>query len=660
MAASLCARPPQRFFQFVCHRAASTSVSAQQVLPSSPAPKDQDIPDIQKKEEIVIPRKKKRDALSVLRALASTVTRDPNAPHYKYMDDPYLIPTSSLAKKSHALSKESGRKAARYILENYSQWFNENNAEPSVDAFMPPKLAYTHTEPTEAALLERIEKRCVKDAIAVYKKMNQNQQTLSQDACRQFLELLCVYNSQDPPVTLMPEESFFHKDFGGNNTRRPGKTWKDDDMAERVYDQLEEKSSEDHLNLIRGMARYLQTDKAFAMYDMMMEKKLPVDRLTFNELIRAATFHQDTYDTKWKQVESLLVDMQLSGVEPDLTTFNNVLFSLARIPLYQRAPSLTLQTLKEMRNLGMEPSLASWKHALTVFYPNENSESNMLYKVMDYLEGKELVLQDPDDLEFFLNAMKRCCQNLHDVDLALRIDRLLNTGDNVLLLGDSRAENMYYSFFLRVVCTFETLDTIMEVYQRVTPHLWTPNFSILEEVLKAVELQDGYTYLPLLWTDLMIFEFLRNATLVEQLLQLMARQKQEPSLQSQYQHIARQLLERWKEEQEEGRQPSLSTGAMMGHLITIAENSDDHNLAWSVFESYSSKRNTFSGLPGDQAMKTLVSGCLASGELEQAVSVVRAMGSLEMAGTGEAAQLILDSKKVVELSSAQRDMLANI
>ena len=51
--------------------------------------------------------------------------------------------------------------------------------------------------------------------------------------------------------------------------------------------------------------RYLQTDKAFTMYDEMMEKKLPVDLLTFNELIRAATFNQDTYETKWKQVVEL-------------------------------------------------------------------------------------------------------------------------------------------------------------------------------------------------------------------------------------------------------------------------------------------------------------------------------------------------------------------
>ena len=82
------------------------------------------------------------------------------------------------------------------------------------------------------------------------------------------------------------------------------------------------------------------------------------------------------------------MDMQLCGVQPDLSTFNSVLFSLSRIPQYRQAPSIVLQTLNEMKSLGIEPSLGSWKHVLTVFYPTENSDSNMLYKIMDYLEGK--------------------------------------------------------------------------------------------------------------------------------------------------------------------------------------------------------------------------------------------------------------------------------
>lgn len=92
---------------------------------------------------------------------------------------------------------------------------------------------------------------------------------------------------------------------------------------------------------------------------------------------------------------------------------------------------------------------------------------------------------------------------------------------------DSRLENVYYTFFLQLVCTFESLEKIMEVYQRVTPHIWTPNYSVLGELLKAMELQDGFKYLPLIWTDLLLFDFLRREELLEHLLYLMAKQKQE-------------------------------------------------------------------------------------------------------------------------------------
>ena len=77
--------------------------------------------------------------------------------------------------------------------------------------------------------------------------------------------------------------------------------------------------------------------------------------------------------------------------------------------------------------------------------------------------GKEFTLQEPEDVEFFISAMKRCCQNHHDTELAYRIDKLVNTGNNRALLGDSRLESMYYLFFMHLVCTFETMDKIMEV-----------------------------------------------------------------------------------------------------------------------------------------------------------------------------------------------------
>jgi pentatricopeptide repeat domain-containing protein 3 len=67
-----------------------------------------------------------------MQALASTVKTDPTAPHYKYHDDPYLTPISNVAKRSFALSKESGRKAAQWIRAQNPELFQHKVAFPPV------------------------------------------------------------------------------------------------------------------------------------------------------------------------------------------------------------------------------------------------------------------------------------------------------------------------------------------------------------------------------------------------------------------------------------------------------------------------------------------------------------------------------------------------
>jgi len=74
-------------------------------------------------EHIEIPNRIERSSTDILQALASTVGRDPTAPHYKYHDDPYLIPMSNMAKRTYSLSKEAGRKAASWIKEEHRELF---------------------------------------------------------------------------------------------------------------------------------------------------------------------------------------------------------------------------------------------------------------------------------------------------------------------------------------------------------------------------------------------------------------------------------------------------------------------------------------------------------------------------------------------------------
>jgi len=66
-------------------------------------------------------------------AISSTIQRDPTAAHYKYHDDPYLIPVSNFQKRAYALSHESGRKAAHWICNQHPELFNHKVAFPPIE-----------------------------------------------------------------------------------------------------------------------------------------------------------------------------------------------------------------------------------------------------------------------------------------------------------------------------------------------------------------------------------------------------------------------------------------------------------------------------------------------------------------------------------------------
>lgn len=78
-------------------------------------------------ERIVVPKRIERRPTDILHALSNTVGTDHTAPHFKYHDDPYLIPKSQQAKRNYIMSKEAGRKAAQWVRQEHPDLFQVNN-----------------------------------------------------------------------------------------------------------------------------------------------------------------------------------------------------------------------------------------------------------------------------------------------------------------------------------------------------------------------------------------------------------------------------------------------------------------------------------------------------------------------------------------------------
>ncbi|XP_046552644.1 pentatricopeptide repeat domain-containing protein 3, mitochondrial-like isoform X1 [Haliotis rubra] len=380
-----------------------------------------------KQADIIIPKKKKRDSLSILQALASTVGKDETAPKYMFMDDPFLIPYSYSAKRNFALSKASGRKAARFMVDKYPAYFRDSPADPPIEALMPKSNKYKYRYVNELALNERIEKRRVTDAVDVYKSLKKEGTEISADTHQRLLDLLCVYNSDDPPDQLLPEEFEFRQDIGKDSPRGPSKSWNKNGMAQLVFDDMEVKTPEAYKSMIRGLSKYRGHEKAFEYYEEMVAADMPLDTPTYNAIIYSSVFTDNSSsEIRWQHLLCLLGEMSLRGLRPDLETFNQAFLCLMRMRKNTNQER-AFHMLSEMRKCGIEPSLSIWSRLLSIVYFEDAVQSPLLGTIIEYLEENGVTCRHPEDGEFFKSAMAKCFICQKDPELAKRLHKLFNT-----------------------------------------------------------------------------------------------------------------------------------------------------------------------------------------------------------------------------------------
>uniref|UniRef100_A0A0K0CVN4 Pentatricopeptide repeat protein n=1 Tax=Angiostrongylus cantonensis TaxID=6313 RepID=A0A0K0CVN4_ANGCA len=136
---------------------------------------------IKKATHVVIPPAVKRGPVDMLRALSETVGVDPTAPHFGFIDDPAMIPSTAANKRNYYLAKEMGKRAARQLAEEWPTLFAFDRDEPYLPAFRPQKPADPlQVAPTEENILSMIEKRRVQDAVVLYERMQSENIEISQ------------------------------------------------------------------------------------------------------------------------------------------------------------------------------------------------------------------------------------------------------------------------------------------------------------------------------------------------------------------------------------------------------------------------------------------------------------------------------------------------
>ncbi|XP_061446859.1 small ribosomal subunit protein mS39 [Rhineura floridana] len=611
---------------------------------------------------ICLPRKKTWDKLAVLQALASTVNRDPTAAHYMFQDDPYLIPRTRIEFNLYSLSKESGKNAAMYVINRHPKFFEKDIAEPHIPCLMPEMLVVQPEEVSEDALKNQIHLRKVRASVDMYDQLLQAGTSISLETSNSLLDLLCFYGDREPEQQNCQEDNRTLEGLAEgpekrnkrgslhNNSGSRGVKWRENNNAERIFNLMPEKNAHSYCTMIRGMVKHGAYKNAFDMYTDLLNNRLKADVYTFNALISAAKEVKEKYTERWELVEDLLKQMAQQNIQPNLLTFNSVLKMLWWCGSLGR--TMALCTLREMKALNIEPSLATFDHLLGIFYKtgiSAQSPSEIIYEVIDEIQGKSFYPQDPDDANFFTNAM-RICLDLKDVQLAYKLHSMVETAENRKMLGDMGQQTSYCGRFFNLLCMMEQLDVVMKWYKELVPSMFYPNSQVMLNVLQALDMANHLEMIPQIWKDMKQLGHGHRPELLEEILALMARDSQSPETQVAFADCAANIKS-INEVQE--KRPFRWTATTLDNCTLLFARAGRTQETWKMLELF----KNHSRIPSDLVMDEVLNCIKQSNQPSQALDLIKFAADFSLQSTSQLARRALEE---FQLSEEQRKVLAGM
>jgi len=476
-------------------------------------------------------------------------------------------------------------------------------------------------------LVTSIEHSHVNDAILVYSLLKKNNVEIPNELKQTFLELICFYNCEEPLEEDMVEERWFRQNQRLKERNR--KTWKDNDTAEQLYNEIEPKTPQTYACIIRGMCKFYQVEKAYAIFQDCLANNIQLDVDSFNSILNVARFIKENADMRWTLMLDLLKTMNEKGISPNLGTLNACLNSISEMGT-KNAKEYTIQIMTEFKNIGIEPSLASYYHILHTFCRDRGPVSHVLVDILNEIEGKEFEMRDIKDTMFFVTAMDVCRNHLYDLNLAKRVDAFLHQGENYNLIGDSYKESIYYRNYFTLLVQAEPFEKFMaDYYHLLVPHVYIPEPSVMEEILKAVEVTGSIENIPLLWSHMICFEQISRDTLLALIVRIMLQNKPDLTIKTQenlketFSHIAWDIWSKIEEKNELRSKPVVWTGKLLGDILRIICTSEDVDRASVIMEKLLNDQQKILGEPDYVAMEDYVQLCIVKKQPSKAIQCLQ-------------------------------------
>ncbi|CAJ0915829.1 unnamed protein product, partial [Mesorhabditis belari] len=454
----------------------------------------------------------KRSPTALLEALASTVGTDPTAPHFSFIDDPAMIPTTPGQKRNYYLAKELGRRAARQLAEEWPTLFAFDREFPRMNAFRPQKeLDPALMDPNEQNLWMLIEKRQVKDATILYEKIREKDINVSEGVKKDLFFLLAYYGGENVPFY---EELEWHglRTFGEADPPK----WKDD-VISLLYESIEQ-TPEVKSAMICGIIKHTQsTEKANQLFQEILSSGATPCVEAFNAVMGKSQFSLSL---------KLLQKMNQLSIKPNVNTFNALLESNMTAPLDKRQKT-AMKILGEMKLLKIHPTLLTYNHLLNGivkirtkdadnkdFKPKEDDLKlaiTVLNEIMTRIAGETYESNTLNDHHFFLTAMSICLMT-KNVEIAQKVVQFYESPNNKVKAPEFTFENSFYNKYLQLfIDTTGDLKEIERVYKEYVPNRVGVSRFLIIRLINRLRNSDNWSFIKRLTEDGICAQMLTDA-----------------------------------------------------------------------------------------------------------------------------------------------------
>lgn len=644
-------------------------------------------------QSIVLPKKIERGSTDLLYTLSKTIGKDPTAAHYKYQDDPYLIPTSLYNRDQFALSQESGKQTAKWVKQQHAELFNVStcfrliianclprcqffewkisnfffqakDAQPPIEAFFP-KPVYTDTSEVELKDLEdSVKSLNVCDTILIYRLLTAKDVTVPDDLKQDILELICFYNQKDPiPFDLFEARGVVEASKRSRDAKP--EAWEENGFADQLFESFQPKTPAAYNAMIRGLYKFNSRERAEELFNEANEKQIPLDLTTYNSFIRNINKPGVTAEMRWEQINTTLGDIKKQQLKPNVHTLNACLSTIKSGGNIHMIQEFAVQILAEFKVLNVEPSLATYVHLLDLFHGKQSPASNIIYQIVERIEkNPDLIAHSTEDLLFFHKAMVICRFRLkNSASLARRIDNIVAHSDNIKFIGDAQQEQFYYRNFLTTILHNETFKEFIRTYEQLVPETYSLEPSVADDIFSTINGSGAIQYVPKFWTDMVISGISKRSQLNDSLLALMSINQpvdgvqEHEGLTEQFGDIAWAIYQNAMNSQfTEARQDELIPAGRLAYIIILLLRANRHQNARVIVENCleQKKDNRILGCLTDEALSAFIDSCVVNKEPRVAIQCLAY--SVEN-GIGDAIQY---GRKIIESFTLETNEIKRI